>query len=61
MAAGIERGLLLARPMFDRIEADRVVWDDGTAARADAIIWATGFRPSCATSRRSGCARRPAA
>lgn len=45
IAAGIERGLLVAKPMFDRIEADRVVWSDGTAARADAIIWATGFRP----------------
>jgi hypothetical protein len=47
IAAGIERGLLVARPMFDRIEADRVVWDgpDGGMARADAIIWATGFRP----------------
>lgn len=45
IAAGIERGLLVAKPMFDHIEADRVVWSDGTAARADAIIWATGFRP----------------
>lgn len=45
IAAGIERGLLVAKPVFDRIEADRVVWSDGTAARADAIIWATGFRP----------------
>lgn len=47
IAAGIERGLLVARPMFDRIEPDRVVWDgdDGGMARADAIIWATGFRP----------------
>ncbi|MBM7506097.1 FAD-dependent oxidoreductase [Agromyces aurantiacus] len=45
IAAGIERGLLHARPMFDRIEADRVVWNDGSSARADAIIWATGFRP----------------
>ena len=47
IAAGIERGLLVARPMFDRIEADRVVWhgDDSGMARADAIIWATGFRP----------------
>lgn len=45
IAAGIERGLLVAKPMFDRIEADRVVWSDGTSARADAIIWATGFRP----------------
>ena len=47
IAAGIERGLLVARPVFDRIEPDRVVWggDDGGMARADAIIWATGFRP----------------
>ncbi|GAA2034701.1 FAD-dependent oxidoreductase [Agromyces tropicus] len=45
IAAGIERGLLVAKPMFDRIEEDRVVWDDGGSARADAIIWATGFRP----------------
>ena len=45
IAAGIERGLLVARPMFDRIEADRVLWDghEGGMARADAIIWATGF------------------
>lgn len=45
IAAGIERGLLVARPMFDRIEADRVVWNDGAEVPADAIIWATGFRP----------------
>lgn len=47
IAAGIDRGLLVARPMFDRIESDRVIWDgeDGGMARADAIIWATGFRP----------------
>ncbi|WP_395245358.1 NAD(P)-binding domain-containing protein [Agromyces sp. MMS24-K17] len=45
IAAGIERGLLVARPMFERIEEDRVVWPDGSSARADAIIWATGFRP----------------
>ncbi|MFD4421179.1 NAD(P)-binding domain-containing protein [Agromyces sp. NPDC058484] len=48
IAAGIERGLLVARPVFDRIEADRVVWrgdEGGGMARADVIIWATGFRP----------------
>ncbi|UOE42996.1 NAD(P)-binding domain-containing protein [Agromyces larvae] len=45
IAAGIERGLLVARPMFERIEADHVVFADGSTARADAIIWATGFRP----------------
>ncbi|BDZ55142.1 FAD-dependent oxidoreductase [Agromyces marinus] len=45
IVAGIDRGLLVAKPMFDRIEPDRVVWADGTSVRADAIIWATGFRP----------------
>ncbi|GAA1508534.1 hypothetical protein BJ978_001349 [Agromyces terreus] len=50
IAAGIERGLLVARPMFDRIAADRVIWDahgesPADEVPADAIIWATGFRP----------------
>ncbi|WP_127794655.1 NAD(P)-binding domain-containing protein [Agromyces sp. LHK192] len=50
IAAGIDRGLLVAKPMFDRIEEDRVVWDDldgdgRVEQQADAIIWATGFRP----------------
>lgn len=47
ISAGIERGLLVARPMFDRIEGDRVVWEGENSglARADVIIWATGFRP----------------
>jgi putative flavoprotein involved in K+ transport len=43
--AGIERGVLVAKPMFSSIEADGVRWDDGTFQRADAIIWSTGFRP----------------
>ena len=45
IAAGIDRGLLVARPMFERIEADGVRWEDGSFSPADAIIWATGFRP----------------
>ncbi|WP_022882095.1 FAD-dependent oxidoreductase [Gryllotalpicola ginsengisoli] len=45
IAAGIERGLLVARPMFSRIEPEGVRWADGSFQRADAIIWATGFRP----------------
>ncbi|MCI2956379.1 NAD(P)-binding domain-containing protein [Agromyces atrinae] len=44
-AAGIARGLLVARPMFERIEPDGVRFADGTFEPADAIIWATGFRP----------------
>lgn len=45
IAAGIERGVLTERPMFTRIEKDGVRWPDGSFTRADAIIWATGFRP----------------
>lgn len=45
IAAGINRGLLVARPMFERLEADGARWADGSFAPADAIIWATGFRP----------------
>lgn len=45
IAAGIERGLLVERPMFTRIEEHGVRWPDGSYTQADAIIWATGFRP----------------
>ncbi len=43
--SAIERGLLTPEPMFERVEADGVRWADGTFRHADAIIWATGFRP----------------
>lgn len=43
--AGIERGLLAPKQMFTRIEPDGVRWADGTFLPADAIVWATGFRP----------------
>jgi cation diffusion facilitator CzcD-associated flavoprotein CzcO len=43
--AAIERGLLVNRPMFSAIEPEGVRWADGSFQRADAIIWATGFRP----------------
>jgi len=43
--AAIDRGVLDFRPMFSAIETDAVLWDDGTREPADAIIWATGFRP----------------
>lgn len=45
IAAGINRGILVERPMFSAIEENGVRWDDGSFSRADAIIWATGFRP----------------
>ncbi|AZM44776.1 pyridine nucleotide-disulfide oxidoreductase [Streptomyces sp. WAC 06738] len=37
-------GVLVRRPMFERITPDGVAWADGTVFRADAILWATGFR-----------------
>lgn len=40
------RGVLAARPAFKRLTADGVVWSDGSAQRADAVIWCTGFRPA---------------
>lgn len=45
IAAGIARGLLAERPMFSRIEREGVRWPDGSFTQADAVIWATGFRP----------------
>lgn len=42
-----ELGIYAARrPMFDRVEPDGVRWADATFESADAILWATGFRPS---------------
>lgn len=43
--AGIERGVLTPRPMFESIEPNGVRWSDGAFQAADAIIWSTGFRP----------------
>jgi cation diffusion facilitator CzcD-associated flavoprotein CzcO len=43
--AGIDRGLLDAKPMFSSIEPNGVRWEDGTFVEADVIIWSTGFRP----------------
>lgn len=45
IAAGVERGVLTERPMFASIEEGGVHWSDGTFFEADAIVWATGFRP----------------
>lgn len=43
-----DRGLLTPRGMFRRLEADGPVWPDGSRQHADAVIWATGFRPALA-------------
>ncbi|MFE7756809.1 ArsO family NAD(P)H-dependent flavin-containing monooxygenase [Streptomyces sp. NPDC057418] len=41
-----DAGLLKAEPMFTRLTATGAEWADGTRARADAIVWCTGFRPA---------------
>ena len=38
------RGVLDRLPVFDRLTADGVAWDDGRSVRADVVLWATGFR-----------------
>ncbi|MFF9689775.1 FAD-dependent oxidoreductase [Streptomyces sp. NPDC014623] len=38
------RGVLDRLPMFERITPTGVIWPDGRAVEADAILWATGFR-----------------
>lgn len=40
-----DRGVLHARPMFDRLTPTGIAWDNGETKDVDAIIWATGFRP----------------
>lgn len=45
----LDRGVLARLPMFDRLTGDGVAWDgtdgrEGRTVRADAILWATGFR-----------------
>jgi thioredoxin reductase len=43
---GIEAGVLVARPMFTEITDSGIRFADGSEVRADAILWATGFRAS---------------
>lgn len=38
-----DRGVLARRPMFAEITEQGVRWADGTARRADVILWCTGF------------------
>ncbi|MCA2228402.1 FAD-dependent oxidoreductase [Nonomuraea sp. NEAU-L178] len=42
----LAKGALERLPMFGRVTADGVSWDDGRYVEADTIIWATGFRPA---------------
>jgi putative flavoprotein involved in K+ transport len=42
----LAQGRFDRRPMFDRLDGDRVVWNGGHHEPVDAIILATGYRPS---------------
>lgn len=42
------RGVYQRQPMFARITETGVEWADGRRQDADAILWATGFRPDVA-------------
>lgn len=39
-------GAYTRRPMFSAVEPEGVRWADGTFEPADALLWATGFRPA---------------
>ncbi|MFJ9743048.1 NAD(P)-binding domain-containing protein [Streptomyces sp. NPDC101166] len=43
---GLADGVLDRLPMFDRLTADGVEWNDGRHVSADVVLWATGFRPA---------------
>ena len=43
-----DRGVLLARPMFQRLTRTGAAWADGTEEEADVVLWCTGFRPDLA-------------
>jgi cation diffusion facilitator CzcD-associated flavoprotein CzcO len=42
----IRSGAISVRPGIERFEEDGVVFEDGSAARFDAVVLATGFRPA---------------
>jgi len=42
----LETGAVRRRPMFTALDGDGVVWSDGTREHVDALVLATGYRPS---------------
>jgi putative flavoprotein involved in K+ transport len=44
--AARDRGALVAHPMFDSFTETGVAWANGREQPADAVVWATGFRPA---------------
>ncbi len=45
-AETLRSGRMDRRPMFTAFDRDQVVWADGTREHADAVLFATGYRPS---------------
>ncbi|BEL05779.1 ArsO family NAD(P)H-dependent flavin-containing monooxygenase [Actinoplanes sichuanensis] len=43
--AAIRAGRPDQRPLFERLDGDRVVWADGAAEPVDVVLLATGYRP----------------
>lgn len=43
--AALDRGILESKGPIARVEVDGVRWEDGSFSPAQAIVWATGFRP----------------
>lgn len=43
--AAVKSGRPDHRPLFTRIDGDRLLWTDSTRERVDALILATGYRP----------------
>lgn len=50
----LAEGRVDQRPMFAGLEEDRVIWSDGHSEPVDAIILATGYRPSVGYLRELG-------
>jgi cation diffusion facilitator CzcD-associated flavoprotein CzcO len=46
--AALRRGVYQRQPIFDRITPTGIAWAGGREQQADAILWATGFRPDVA-------------
>lgn len=45
-SAALEHGDYDRRPMFQAFDKDQVVWSDSAREHVDAVIFATGYRPS---------------
>lgn len=46
--SALRRGVYERQPMYARVTAAGAQWSDGRRQDADALIWATGFRPDVA-------------